>query len=688
VKIISDFCGRWFSSFAFGGVVAGLLTWVGTRDLENYDYAVFSLDRGTAVEFVRVLGQPVYTLALGLGVRLPLHGNLAASPAAALAPFVALPATYWLLIAFSIGAAVLVMRHALEPVCGRLVSWVAVVPVFWSVPMMSYTIYNDWPETAVTYCAIAVCVFAPHAFLALLNDRSSPAARRLACPSLAATVWAAVALSHPGLSPLLACALGLALLVAGGRSEYPLRTRMKVVGALGATALAAIVVPLADVWREVLVAGDAVTTMTRSSQGATGDLVTGNLFPLGAIGNRLPFTLLALTIVSLAIGVASRHAPLRWLIVASAIASLALGIGATAAPVGESLLAPSNIWQLRDPAAVFGVFSAACAAQTLRRSRVTRSWLGGVLLALLLLGTMQGPVYATHLLVRATRPDMTSEEPPWNRDTRSPGDRVSALGVPAEGAGAGVAFWPGIREEELRGSWRRSTDFADAGYRLVTAYTKQRTMSGLVHPNRMLFNQTTDLPPKLLCDAAVIGFLRLRYLLLPHRGDCDPWTPLPNVPMDHGLDIDVRAAPESDPAVWAVAVTRLSTRMIGEPALSEGSPLLPALVQLPGTSLSIEAGSLLIRLNDVATAPDYVLVFPVAFDPAWHASSGHLQSIGGLLTLTGVSQPAVRVRFRPDGLLWLRAAGTLMAQILALAGCVGLAAVQPALGSVQRTHRD
>jgi hypothetical protein len=61
VKIISDFCGRWFSPFAFGGVVAGLVTWVGTRDLENYDYAVFSLDRGTAVEFVRVLGQPVYT---------------------------------------------------------------------------------------------------------------------------------------------------------------------------------------------------------------------------------------------------------------------------------------------------------------------------------------------------------------------------------------------------------------------------------------------------------------------------------------------------------------------------------------------------------------------------------------------------------------------------------------------------
>src|ERR1051325_8668125 len=85
-------------AFAFGALLAAFVTLIGTHDLENYNHSFFSLDRGTRMEMIKVFGQPVYTLAVGLGVRLPLHGNLGASPAAMLAPRLPEPITYWLLL--------------------------------------------------------------------------------------------------------------------------------------------------------------------------------------------------------------------------------------------------------------------------------------------------------------------------------------------------------------------------------------------------------------------------------------------------------------------------------------------------------------------------------------------------------------------------------------------------------------
>ena len=197
------------STLAFGGGIAAIMIGFGTRDLESYEHAFFSLDRGTAVQAVEVLGHPVYTLAIGLGARLPLQSNLGASPVAALAPYMPAPLTYWALMAFSIGAAVMVARHALEPMCGRVVSWLAMVLLFCSVPMVNYTVTDDWPETAVTYCVFVGCVFAPHALLALRNSHVSSSVRRLAGLSLAAVVWSLVGLSHPGLWPLLGGSLVL-----------------------------------------------------------------------------------------------------------------------------------------------------------------------------------------------------------------------------------------------------------------------------------------------------------------------------------------------------------------------------------------------------------------------------------------------------------------------------------------------
>src|SRR5687767_3684720 len=153
-----------------------MLVWTGTHDLECYENAFCSLARGTEATTVNAFGQPVYTLSIGLGTRLPLHGNLGASPAAMVARVLPDPATHWLLLTLAMAAAALLIVYALQPLGGSLVAWGAVVAVFWSPPMVTYTVFNDWPETAVTYCALAGGAFAPHA-LVLAGASGSTSAR-------------------------------------------------------------------------------------------------------------------------------------------------------------------------------------------------------------------------------------------------------------------------------------------------------------------------------------------------------------------------------------------------------------------------------------------------------------------------------------------------------------------------------
>src|ERR1041384_2824723 len=168
---------RFAPTLAFSCSIVAMVILVGTRDLESYETAFFSLDRGTAVQSEHVLGHPVYTLSLGLGLRLPLHGSLGASPIAALGPFLPMPLTYGLLLACAIASAVMVVRYALEPMCGRLVSWLAIAHLFCSMPIVTYTIASDWPEIVVAYIAIVACVFAPHALLEARVARSSKVRR-------------------------------------------------------------------------------------------------------------------------------------------------------------------------------------------------------------------------------------------------------------------------------------------------------------------------------------------------------------------------------------------------------------------------------------------------------------------------------------------------------------------------------
>jgi hypothetical protein len=660
------------SALAFGGAIAAIAVGFGTRDLESYEHSFFSLDRGTAMQAVEVLGHPVYTLAIGFGTRLPLSASLGASPIAAVAPYLPAPLTYWALIAFSIAAAVMVARHALEPICGRIVSWLAMVLLFCSVPIVNYTVSDDWPEGAVNYCVFVGCVFAPHALLALRNAAHvSTAARRLACLSLAGAVWSLVALSHPGLWPLLGGALVLTAALALFRSDHPLRARLTVAAVLAVVSFVAVALQLPDFIRELDIARES-GLIGRVAGVATGDLMPANVFPFGEVFPRSPFTFLLLALLSFTIGLASNDVHSRRLTVGSALISIGLSIAAVTVSPGSAVYAPSTIWMLRDPAIAFAILSAASAAGSMRRSGGVRHFarVGPVVAALAIAG-LQGPSLAGHL---ALANDSANG---WNQDMTTREERVAVRGLPRDRVlpGERLALWPGVRRA-MRRERMASTDFADAGYLLTTAWTKQRTMRGLVEPNNVLFDQTTDLSAQVLCDPVAVRFLRLRYLVTPPQVTCAPWAQLSDLQVDDRFDLGV--ATERVDMAWAVPVANLSDRVGREPALSAGSALLRVLAPLSETSLSIAGTSVLIRLADLSVAANQVLVLPVAFDSGWHASSGKVHNVGGLVALVDVDQRQVSVDYVPDAVAVMRAASMTLAQILAVAGFLGLACVRPA----------
>ena len=673
------------STLAFGGSIAALIILFGTRDLESYEQAFFSLARGTAVQAVQVLGHPVYTLAIGLGVRLPLLSSIGSSPVAAAAPFLPAPVTYWLLLTFSIGSTLLVVRHALEPLCGRLVTWVAAVLLFCSVPMVTYTLNNDWPDMALTYCCFVACVFAPHALLPLLAPPRSSLVPRVGALLLGGLMWGAIALSHSGYWPQIAATLVCASGVALCRSDYPWRDRLTAVALLATVSLLAVAPQAPDFIRELNVPGAEATAIIRSTQPPQGELIASNLFPFGDVGSRLPFSYLVLALLSLAIGLTSSDAPSRRLAVGATLMSVVLGIGATTLPAGSAFYSPSSIWTLRDSAAAFAILGAAGAVAGLRGgSRVVTA---GPALAVLLFAALQGPAYAARLVFMNADDQLSHLIAPqlpdhrvWTSDMTPPGERAWLRGLPrTQGvSGERLALWPGARNE-MRNRKVASTDFADAGYTLVTAWTKQRTMRGVIRPNEVLFNQSVELSPQMLCDATAVAFLQLRYLLTPRGIECAPWQRVPGVLVDDWLELAVPT--DLDDRVRALPLALVSDRIRDQPALSADSSLLSALLPVSGTSLRVGPRDVVLELDDPPVAAGHALVLPVAYDPAWRASAGTAQNLGGLLALTGVDQPRLTLEFVPDGVALLRAVSMTVAQVLALLGFLGLVYVRPRVGT-------
>ncbi len=668
---------RMASTLIFSGSIATTVVWLGTRDLESYDHSLFSLDRGTAATSVQVLGQPVYTLAVGFGVRLPLHGSLGASPAARLARHLPVPLTYWFLITFGIAVAAAIMRHALEPLCGRLITWLAVILQFWSVPVANYTFFDDWPETALTYCACVACVYAPHAMLAT---------GRWGAGFAAIAAGALVSAAHPGYWPLLAVAVTLSGILALVRSEYGVRRRVVVVTVCGVAALLSVAPQIPDIWRELDVARAHGGDLSRFVGRIEGDFVSANLFPWAPhAGVRAPFTYLVLALVSVLIGVRSKDTQARRVIVGSALLSVMLGVAAAEASLqaSPSPYEPTAMWALRDPAIGFAVFGAAIAAGVVRGMR-GGPWIARIALVL---AAAQGLAYATTpVIAEGLQP---RHDPSWNQDMAPVEARLDRRGLTRDRVQPGerMALWLGIADA-MRNKRRASTDFADAGNPLVTVWTKQRTMSGLVEPNGPLFDQTTELSPELLCDEDAVRFLRLRYLLMPLDIDCAPWVPLPDLVVDGEWVMATNVARATDERVFAIPVATLTEPMTRVPALSVRSDLLATLVPLPDSVVRLTTRGIALRFADVSVAQRQALVLPVAYDSSWRTSSGHTREVGGLLALTGVDQRHVTLEFAPDVTAILRAVSMTVAQILAVIGFLGLAYVGPVTREYTRMTID
>jgi hypothetical protein len=668
---------RMRSTFALAGGIATIVLLVGTQDLESYDHAFFSLDRGTRAESVRMFGQPMYTLALAFGVRLPLHGNLGASPAAALAPYLPAPATYWLLLGLAIAVAAVLVRGALRPLCGPAVTWFSLVLLFWSVPIANYAIFADWPETAVTYCAFVGCVFGPHAFLALGGSVWLGLRARLI---VAAAVCGLVAGAHPGYWPLLAAAVAVSCLVALMRTEYPLGTRLTAVVTLAFAALLPVVLQAPDIVRDVMAArsgGD----VRRLVQGPEGSLIASNAFPFARAGARGPFMFLVGALVSMLVAshvTDSRH---KRLIFAVAGIGAAFGVIASTVTPDATVYAPSATWAMRDPAIAFAVLAMAVTLGAVRGRRTSLGAAGSrTATAALVAAGLQGPAYATSLVADDLR--QAGDRSPWTHDFRSAEERVAARGLSLDRfpPGRRLALWPGV-DVPMRNARQPVADFADAGYLLTTAWTKQRTMRAVVEPNDLLFNQTTDLSPEILCDAASVAFLQLRYLLMPEEASCAAWSPMSGSKIDGSLVIGVASGYDS--RVRGLPRSMLTDAKLREPALSPQSRLIPALIPLDGTTLALAPTGIDVHVGNMS--PDrYVLVLPVAYDPAWRTTSGRIQNVGGLLALADVTDATVRLEFGLDAVAALRAMSLALGQITLVIALIGMGLAEPLIHDAPR----
>jgi hypothetical protein len=656
----------------FSGSIAAVVSLIGNRDLESYEHAFFSLNRGTAMDAVHVLGQPVYTLSVGLGARLPLHGSLGSSPAAAVAAYLPVPLTYWLVITFSMLAAVTLVRRVLEPVCGRLVTWCSAVLLFCSGPVVNYTIYDDWPETAMTYFAFVGCVFAPHALLEAFHEGRSIRDTRPALFSLAALVYALVIGAHVGYVPLLGVTLGLSSVLALCRTDRQWRTRGMVVAALAMASGAAVALETPDILREAALVLSGGGEVKRLVEGPVGGLFASNFVPFGPIVPRMPFTHLLLAMLSLAIGLRSGDARISRLIVGSALISILLGVGAATLSPGESRYSPSATWIFRDPALAFAVLAAGFAAHACRGITGSR-FAAGTMFAMLGLAAVQGPLFMAMVMHEGTA---DRRYDPWIWDRSPAADRVVARGLSPANAPPGerLALWPGVRQE-MRDRRTPSTDLVDAGYALVTAWTKQRVTKSVSQPEDYLFYSEVVLQPRLLCDGITVSFLRLRYLLAPPETDCAPWQREPTLVVDGSLS--VLTSKDRNTAVWAVPTSELSSSFVARPAFSPESDVLSRLIALPRTSLQLTGHDATLRLEDPSAARSQALVLPISYDPAWRASSGETRDIGGLLALTNIDRGEVTLDYVPDVVAILRAAGMTLAQVMTVLGFVGASAFPP-----------
>jgi hypothetical protein len=290
----------------------------------------------------------------------------------------------------------------------------------------------------------------------------------------------------------------------------------------------------------------------------------------------------------------------------------------------------------------------------------------------LLVAALQGPAFAATFIQRGS--PAGDGYHPWTHDWTTPEQRAMARGLatPQTPPGARLALWPGVRNR-MRNMKVSSTDFADAGYFVVSAWTKQRTMRALVEGNDGLFLQEIELVPALLCNPTAARFLQLRYLLRPSNVPaCGPWTPAAGVLVDNWLQVDTAAV---DRRAYVVDTALLDEPITQAHALSPPATLLTMLRPLADSVVTLTKTGVRIQLGSASAAEGTTVVLPVAYDTSWQSSSGRVRSVGGLLALTGVSEADVTLRFVPDAIAIVRATAMTITQVLVVIGLVGLAYV-------------
>lgn len=429
------------------------------------------------------------------------------------------------------------------------------------------------------------------------------------------------------------------------------------------------------------VAGDMLQSMDRPFRRPIAGLWASNWpWPLPR-STRAPFTFLLMTITSLAIGVRWHDVARRRLLLGSGLASLAFGFGAAHLSFAGTPFTPSAVWALRDPAISFAVLGAACAVAVLHANRVEHAIGVRSLGILLLMCGLSGPVIAAGTTLRSNDLAELFDAFVAPRGMTPPQSRISERGLHVNqvAVGSRIALWPGVYRE-MRNRNGTQADFADAGYVLVTAWVKQRTMKRVVEPagdnNEVLFEQSTFLPADVLCRPSAVGFLQLNYLLAPVPITCDAWRAVtPTLVVDGWLTAYTAGA--SDLRVRAVSSPTISETMRQEAALAPGSSLLSALMPLPGTSVTLGVRDVVIQQDRPSLSAGLTLILPVAYDSVWKASSGRIENVSGLLALTAVSQSRVVLSFEPDMVAILHSTAMTLSQLFTCLGLIGLAGVAP-----------
>src|SRR5207253_2894708 len=130
----------------------------------------------------------------------------------------------------------------------------------------------------------------------------------------------------------------------------------------------------------------------------------------------------------------------------------------------------------------------------------------------------------------------------------------------------------------------------------VTAWTKNRTMAGVVQPNEILFDQTTDLSAQVLCDATAAPFLRLRYLVLPDGQACKGWRVVPGARIDGRWSL-ARLA-NRDARVFAVRLDSVASVDRTQPAFGGDLHFVSGLMPVSGSTLVFEGNRLVVTLSE------------------------------------------------------------------------------------------